>query len=263
METTIYYFTGTGNSLKVARDLSKHLDDCELTSIAKVWQNENIVSTSKKVGIVFPLYYYGLPKIISDFLNKTNFDKTDYIFTVITMGGEWEGVSLKQLEKILRAKSKTLNAGFLVSMPNNFIFDMDVSPKDQEKELLEKSRNQIANIAESIKKNVLNMEIDIDQKRGRSIEKLNATFHKEVNESDKNFLVSEICNNCGICEKVCPVNNIILVEGKPQWQHKCQQCLACINFCPEEAIEYGKKTLGRGRYHHPDITVKDLLNQKQ
>ena len=251
METTIYYFTGTGNSLKVARDLSKHLDDCELTSIAKVWQNENIVATSKKVGIVFPLYYYGLPKIISDFLNKTNFDKTDYIFAVITMGGEWEGVSLKQLEKILRAKSKTLNAGFLVSMPNNFIFDMDVSPKDQEKELLEKSRNQIANIAESIKTNVLNMEIDIDQKRGRSIEKLNTTFHKEVNESDKNFLVNENCNNCGICEKVCPVNNIILVEGKPQWQHKCQQCLACINFCPVNSIQYGKNTVNKRRYHHP------------
>lgn len=263
METTIYYFTGTGNSLKVARDLSGNLDDCELIPIAKVWQNENIVSTSKKVGIVFPLYYYGLPKIISDFLNKTNFEKTDYIFTVITMGGEWEGVSLKQLEKILRAKSKTLNAGFLIPMPNNFIFDQDVYPKDQEKEMLEKSRIQIANIAESIKKNIHNMEIDINQKRGRSIEKLNTTFHNEVNESDKHFLVNENCNNCGVCEKVCPVNNIILVEGKPQWQHKCQQCLACINFCPEEAIHYGKKTLGRGRYHHPDITVKDLINQKQ
>ena len=125
METTIYYFTGTGNSLKVARDLSKNLVDSELIPIAKVWQNENIVSPSKKVGIIFPLYYYGLPKIISDFLNKINFAKTDYIFAVITMGGEWEGVSLKQLEKILRAKSKTLNAGFLIQMPNNFIFDQD------------------------------------------------------------------------------------------------------------------------------------------
>jgi MinD superfamily P-loop ATPase len=107
------------------------------------------------------------------------------------------------------------------------------------------------------------MEIDLERKRGRSIERTNLIFHKNVNESDQHFLADENCNNCGICEKVCPVNNIILVEGNPQWHHKCQQCLACINFCPENAIQYGKRTIGRGRYHHPDITVKDLLNQKQ
>ncbi len=263
MKTTLYYFTGTGNSLKVARDLNENLDDCELIPIVKVWQEENLASTSEKVGLVFPLYYYGLPKIIFDFLNKINLDKTNYVFAVITMGGEWEGASLKQIEKILKTKSKMLSAGFLVSMPNNFILDQDIYPEDQEKELLEKSINQFENIAESIKKNVQNMEIDIDQKRGRSIERTNITFHKNVNQSDEHFLVDESCNKCGICEKVCPVSNIILVEGKPQWQHKCQQCLACINFCPEEAIQYGKRTLGRGRYHHPDITVKDLLTQKQ
>lgn len=263
MKTNLYYFTGTGNSLKVARDLSERLEDSKLISIAKVWQKVNLTSTSEKMGVIFPLYYYGLPKIIFDFMNKINLNKTNYIFVVITMGGEWEGASLLQLEKILRTKSKTLNAGFLVSMPNNFIFDLDILPEDQEKELLEKSISQIEKIAESIKKNVQNTEIDITRKKGTSSERTNLIFHKQVYESDKHFLADEKCNNCGICEKVCPVNNIILVEGKPQWQHKCQQCLACINFCPEEAIQYGKRTLGRGRYNHPDITVKDLLNQKQ
>lgn len=263
MKTSLYYFTGTGNSLKVARDLSEKLKDCELIPIAKVWQEENLVSTSDKVGFVFPLYYYGLPKIIYDFVHKINLDKTNYVFAVITMGGEWEGVSLKQLEKILRTKSKTLSAGFLVTMPNNFIIDQDIYPEDQEKEILDKAMIEIEKISVSIKKNVKNLDIDIDQKKGRSIERTNIIFHKKVYESDEFFFVDENCNNCGTCEKVCPVNNIILVEGKPQWQHKCQQCLACINFCPEKSIQYGERTLGRGRYHHPEVTVKDLINQKQ
>ena len=263
MKTAIYYFTGTGNSLKVARELTEKLENCELIPIAKVWRKEHIITTSKNIGIVFPLYYYGLPKIIFDFVNKIDLNKTDYVFAVITMGGEWEGAAFNQLEKIFRTKSKSLNAGFIVTMPNNFIFDQDIYPEDQEKELLEKSIKQIEKIADSINKNVQNMEIDLEQKRGRSIERTNISFHKSVNESDKHFQVDENCNNCGICEKVCPVNNIFLVEGKPQWQHQCQQCLACINFCPEEAIQYGKRTIGRGRYHHPEITVKDLFNQKQ
>ena len=249
--------------MKIARDLSEKLGDSELVPIAKVWHEKNLASKSEKVGLVFPLYYYGLPKIIFDFVNKINLDKTQYIFAVITMGGEWEGAAFKQLEKILRDKSKALNAGFLVTMPNNFIFDQDVFSKAEEKELLEKSMKHIEKIAKEINNDVENMEINLDQKRGRSTEKTNLAFHRSVNESDKHFVAEESCNSCGICEKVCPVNNILLVEGKPQWQHHCQQCLACINYCPEQAIQYGQRTLGRGRYHHPDITVKDLLNQKQ
>jgi len=262
LKTTLYFFTGTGNSLKVARDLSEKLEDCELVPIAKVWQEENLASKSEKVGFVFPLYYYGLPKIIFDFVNKINLDKTDYVFAVITMGGEWEGASFKQLEKILITKSKSLNAGFIVTMPSNFILDQNIYPEDQEKELLKKSIIQIEKISEIVKKNIQNLEIDINQKKGRIIERANITFHKKVYESDEHFLADEKCNNCGICEKICPVNNIILVEGKPQWQHKCQQCFACINYCPEKSIQHGKRSVGRGRYHHPEITVKDLINQK-
>ena len=100
-------------------------------------------------------------------------------------------------------------------------------------------------------------------KRTRSIEKLNKGFRDNVCENDKFFYADDNCNSCGICENVCPVNNIILVGGKPQWQHKCQQCLACISYCPEQSIQYGDKTLEKGRYHHPDITVKDLISQKE
>ena len=263
MKTTLYYFTGTGNSLKVAKDLSERLKDSKLISIAKIWQQETIASTSEKIGVIFPLYYYGLPKIIFDFMNKIDLDQTNYIFAVITMGGEWEGASLLQLEKILRTKSKTLNAGFFITMPNNFIFDLDITPEDQEKELIEKSIVQIEKIAESVKKNMQNMKIDINQKRGKRIERTNLIFHKQVNESDKHFLADENCNNCGICEKVCPVNNIILIKSIPEWQHNCQQCLACINFCPEKAIQYGKETLKTQRYYHPEITFQDIVSQKK
>ena len=55
----------------------------------------------------------------------------------------------------------------------------------------------------------------------------------------------------------------LLTEGLPQWQHKCQQCLACINYCPEKTIQFGDKSLETGRYHHPEITVQDIMNQKK
>ena len=60
-------------------------------------------------------------------------------------------------------------------------------------------------------------------------------------------------------QKICPVNNITMNDSKPFWQHNCEQCYACIQWCPRQAIQINKKTASRERYHHPEITLKDML----
>lgn len=68
---------------------------------------------------------------------------------------------------------------------------------------------------------------------------------------DKKFYVTDACISCGLCEKVCPLQNIKLVNGKPIWNHHCTHCMACISHCPKEAIEYGKHSRGLPRYTCP------------
>ncbi len=76
---------------------------------------------------------------------------------------------------------------------------------------------------------------------------------------DRHYSVSDACVKCGICEKVCPVHNIGLgASGKPYFKHRCEQCVACIQFCPQRAINYKDKTQSRKRYTHPDIKYTDL-----
>ena len=60
---------------------------------------------------------------------------------------------------------------------------------------------------------------------------------------DKQFRVDDKCNQCGICGKVCPSENITMQEGKPVWNHHCEQCFACLQWCPKKAIQYGKRTV--------------------
>ncbi|MBR2497846.1 MAG: EFR1 family ferrodoxin, partial [Parabacteroides sp.] len=55
------------------------------------------------------------------------------------------------------------------------------------------------------------------------------------------------------CERICPTRTISMREGKPVWADTCVQCVACIHRCPVRAIEYGKETIKKGRYHHPEI----------
>jgi len=79
---------------------------------------------------------------------------------------------------------------------------------------------------------------------------------------DTKFWFDDKCNACEICHKICPVGNIAMDAGKPIWNHRCTQCFACLQWCPQEAIQYGKKTPRYERYHHPEILLKDMLQSK-
>ena len=67
--------------------------------------------------------------------------------------------------------------------------------------------------------------------------------------SAKGFRVTDQCTGCGQCEQRCPLNNIKIANGKPVWGNQCTHCMACIAGCPHEAIEYGKKAVGKPRYY--------------
>ena len=69
MKADIYYFTGTGNSLAVAKDIAKEVDG-ELISIPYVIGKETIKTSSKVIIIIFPVYYWGVPLIVERFIKK-------------------------------------------------------------------------------------------------------------------------------------------------------------------------------------------------
>ena len=263
MTTTIYYFTGTGNSLSVAKLLSEKIEDCELVPIVTIWEEENVNSINENVGFVFPLYWSGLPKIVYDFVERINLKETNYIFTIITSAGDITELPLQQLQLILNEKEKKLNAGIYITMPNNYIIGYDVHSEERQKQFFERAISQIESFSEIVKDRNENLDKEIFKKDVSRLEKYNIKFRKNVYESDKSFSVESNCSSCGICEQVCPVNNIKIIEGKPEWQHKCQQCLACINFCPEKSIQIGTSTVKTGRYHHPEIKLKQIINQKK
>lgn len=76
---------------------------------------------------------------------------------------------------------------------------------------------------------------------------------------DIEFSANEKCNKCGICSKVCPVNNIKMVNQKPEFQHNCQRCMACIQYCPSNAISFKGKSLNKQKYYHPDFPAKKMI----
>jgi ferredoxin len=257
MDTTIFYYSGTGNSLWVARTLAERLGDSEVISIS-AWMKEKKPVQSRVVGVVFPIHMWGVPSPIVRFINELKDIHPDYLFAVGVDAGQVAN-ALIQLKKLFAQNSMTLNSGYEIQLPSNYIPWGGPGSKEHMDAVYAAAKQKISLVIESIKKREKGY-YDMGPLWQRVIFTLiyKLSFPR-VPKMDQSFWVDDKCNNCGICSKVCPAGNITLVDGKPTWNHRCEQCLACLQWCPKEAIQYGKKTPQYERYHHPEIKLKDVL----
>jgi NAD-dependent dihydropyrimidine dehydrogenase PreA subunit len=253
MKTSIYYYTGTGNSLWAARQLAGELKDARVTSMRRGAPEGD---TAEAIGLVFPVHVWGLPRRVIEFVARLPKDK--YYFALGVNAGQ-VAATLTQLQKLMRARGLTLHAGFDILMPSNYIPWGGAAPVETQQRQFSGAAIKLREIAGKVaRKETLPVE------KGPLWQNLllsgvcyNLSYAK-LPKLDKNFWVDDKCNGCAICTAVCPCGNILIEGKKPVWQGHCEQCLACIQWCPAEAIQYGKKTAGYARYRHPQVTLSDM-----
>lgn len=259
---TILYFSGTGNSLQVAKDISAKIGGVQLCKLASLTDENKVKVKSKILGIVFPVYYARLPLVVESVLNKLEIDKDTYVFAIATFAGSPAEV-LNKLSNTLQSNGKTLNSGFLIRMPGNNIYYFGAMSLKRQNKDFKREKDKVKEISYIIKlrKNCkyelskLLIDIPIDRIFIKSTNKIMENFHIR----DKKFWVNENCNGCGVCKSICPVNNIEIVENKPKWKHNCEQCTSCIQYCPNEAIQWGIRTVKRKRYKNPNVNINELM----
>jgi ferredoxin/flavodoxin len=262
MKTIIYYFTGTGNTLAIARGIAEELGDTKLIPLWRAKQPGGIAPEADAVGIAFPVYFLNMPAIVRRFVQNIRFDGNPYIFGISTCG-ERPGGALFYLKALLEEKGTTLSAGFVFVMPENYIGPIDLmgdAPHRQEKYTDAKSR--IPSVAEAIRQRQVSVPEGSDSILLKIGGIITSTLATSVYNTPGRLHATAACNRCGICGRICPTRNIIVTESGVGWGRDCTQCYACIHWCPKEAIEIGGRTKGKPRYHHPDITLRDMLDQR-
>jgi ferredoxin len=262
MKTVIYYFTGTGNTLAVARELAAELGDTELIPIPALMDRPEVVADADAVGIAFPVYFLSLPGLVGDFVQKIRFSGRPFVFGIATCG-ELPGGALFRLRELLAANGTALSAGFAIVMPENYIGPVDMmEDPGRVQEKYAGARNRIPAIAAAIRDRKSAMPDGTGSVLLKIGGRITHAFATSVYNTPRRFHVTGTCNRCRTCERICPTRNITVGTDAVRWGRSCIQCYACIHWCPNEAIEIGGRTTGKRRYHHPDVTLADMLRQR-
>jgi len=249
----IFYFSATGNSRYTAERIAETTGEraVSISECMKSSSFEYSLGQDEQLGIVLPVYAWGLPGIASDFLKKLNVTAPErpYTFFVCTYGCV-AGQAGTFTDMLLRRKGHQLDARFDIKMPDTWTPVFDLSDQKKVQKINENAETEILFAARKIK----------DRARGDFMKNkapLPAAFLLNrlvypVLCGTWHFSVKRSCIGCGSCAAACPVKAIQMKNGRPVWvRRSCTACLGCLHRCPRFAIRYGFMTGFHGQYQNP------------
>jgi len=266
--TQIYYASGTGNSLHVARELEKRLPETVLVPIISVLRDDRVQTTAETVGLVFPIHNLTVPIPVTRFLQRVDMSSARYCFAVATR--LCSDKVFQHIDKMLERQGKSLDAFFSVEMPCTYIPLFTLPSQDTIARMEAELQKRLDDIQAVVAGKQVHREKDdpLVFLFGHILYPLITAFMFKVRFPDmaRSFYADSKCTGCGLCEKVCLSGRIRMQDGKPEWIESidCVYCFACLHYCPVEAIQIkGRKTDQKGRYHHREVKAADIARQKQ
>lgn len=261
----ILYFTGTGNCLYVARQLAD--DHTELLSIPQLMKQKKFEIEADEIGLVYPIYGHMSPYMVRQFIQKAKL-KAGYKFAILTYGAR-KCDAVEIWDRISRNASNGFDYINTLMMVDNWLpnFDMNEQIK-MDKHIPENLQKITADIAAERQWHEPVTEEEREMHRGFMAY---TGLDPEVGflmKSEKYFTVTDACIGCGVCVSVCPRGNYELASQGVKMQGDCEFCFACIQNCPQKAIQFAKNEqdplLGRGevnpnaRYRNEHISLMDI-----
>ncbi|MEI6172857.1 MAG: EFR1 family ferrodoxin [Bacteroidota bacterium] len=249
---SIYFFSGTGNALNVARwfadTATRRNIPVETNDIAKIDRKRiQPPPPSSLVGFVSPTHGFNYPPAMMYFIFRFPRSKGNRAFLMNTRAGlklsKWfvpglSGITLWLSALVLLLKGYRIVGLRSVDLPSNWIsFHPGVKEKVVESIYLHCKKITITFASKILDgKKVYTAFRDIIQDLLISPVSIGYFFVGRFILA-KSFYATNACDNCDICIDNCPVKAILKVDDRPFWSYRCESCMRCMNNCPKRAIE--------------------------
>ncbi len=251
----ILYFSGSGNSLAIARQLAEKLDERTMSlydALAVDLQDE------KRIGLVYPTYWLDAPMAVKQLVAQLTLPQKAYTFIIITCGALTNN-AIWSVRKLLKQKDVQVSYSHKIRVPDSSALAFGRNPNEQAWKF-DKYASRIDLIANEILEGKQRLHFSGFDPLGWILN--TPSVSRKVYRLTLPAVQSDRCVGCEICTKVCPQANIQLSDGKAFIGDRCTMCLSCVHFCPHQAVELGgKPTLVERQYHHPSIVLKDLIRR--
>lgn len=252
----IIFFSGTGNSKYAAKRIAQIMgigSDELLDAGREIKAGRPGVIEDEDVVVCTPVYAWRTPEVLEDWLRSSVF-RGKRIWYVMTCGDQIGGAD-KYNEKLSGDLGLTHMGTAEIIMPENYIAMFNAPFEEEARSIIRAAKGPIDEAAWHIKNGepIPPVHQFFIWKAGSAV--VRPVFSK-LFIKDKAFKAGPDCTGCGLCEELCPMNNIKIVGGRPVWNGDCTHCMACICRCPEEAIEYGRGSIGRFRYNLERVMEK-------
>ena len=245
----VLYFSATGNTEFIAKEIAKRIDDEAVNLLPRV-KNQDLspINSEKPFIICAPVYVCEIPRFMAKYLKNVDFTGSRDVYFILTSGG-YCGPSGLLLKKIFKAKGMTCHGHAEFKMPRNYVANDDypMLEKEQVEERILEATKYLDQVADDILAGK-----ELTARRVTCFETMITLPFNPVwckfKLTAKGFHVEGSCAGCGKCAKLCPLNNIEIVDKKPVWGKNCTHCMACIANCPTNAIQYKNVTQKKEPY---------------
>ncbi len=275
MENRIYYFSGTGNSMRAAVRIAESIGGAEVVS-ARCDPETVSAETADVIGFVCPVYEWDMPGAMRRFAEKLKINPNAYIFMVATYIAI-HGKAFETMEGILSQKGARLHYGFALRCVASQC--TAYAPFPPEKFMIPRMEKAIDKIGREIAERKNRPYPTMARLTRKLYPKLMTPYMEVEREYDKGFYTDERCVGCGTCAKICPTQNITIQEKRPVWNRRCHGCMSCVAYCPTKAIQFktpeAYRQLNtvitkrlclpekRKRYHNPFIKAADFMTDRR